>query len=100
MDDETYSIICNVTKYFFASVSEGLHLQSSVESLCFLPVDDVPDLFFQVSHLQRNIFTAYAWSIWISFRRTYVLSLNKWKNSQDMEYPDASLDNRLSWVFT
>ena len=39
-------------------------------------------------------------SVWISFKRIYVLSLQKWKISKDMKYPDANLNNRLSWVFT
>ena len=30
----------------------------------------------------------------------HVLSLQEVENSQDMEYPDASLDDRLSWVLT
>ena len=33
-DDQRYSNVCNVKKIFIYQVSEGLPLQSSVESLC------------------------------------------------------------------
>ena len=61
----------------------------------FLAVDGAPDLFFQcltfrLPCLPRKNFTRHARSIWVSFTRTYVLSLQEVEKSQDMEYPDAS----------
>ena len=36
----------------------------------------------------------------VSFKRIYVLSLQEVENSQDLEYPDASLDDRLLCILT
>ena len=42
----------------------------------------------------------YARSAWVSFKRTFFKFARSGKTLQDMKYPDASLDDRLSWVFT
>ena len=57
-------------------------------------------LSYSFKRLSKKIFTTYAQSIWVAIGLTFFQVCRKWENLQDMENPDASLDNRFSWIFT